>query len=209
MLIGIDFDNTIAGYDDIFVAVAIEMGFLERGRASDKTGVREALIGQPGGEQNWMRVQGRVYGANIDGAVLIDGISEFLVACTAKALPVCIVSHKTEFGHFDEDRVNLRDAAMTWMRNRGFFDPNGFALAPDDVYFESTRQAKVKRIAALGCTHFVDDLIEVFDEPNFPENTRRYLFNANADALPESGAMACRSWQAIGSQILDEGTGDE
>ena len=60
-------------------------------------------------------------------------------------------------------RVNLRQAALGWMTAQGFFGTSGFAVPAENVFFESTRAEKLARIAALGCTHFIDDLEEVLD----------------------------------------------
>jgi len=209
MLIGIDFDNTIAGYDDVFVSAAVGMDFLQIGEASGKKGVRDCLMRRPGGEQEWMRVQGKVYGARMNEARLIDGVSDFLLACKESNIPVCIVSHKTKFGHFDEDRINLREAALSWMQSQGFFDPDGFFLPCDAVYFEPTREAKIERISALGFTHFIDDLIEVFLEPGFPEKTRRYLFSPAGGGELVQSVTSCRSWADISGKILGEGNPDD
>ena len=65
MLIGIDFDNTIAGYDHVFVSVALGEGFLENGEAKTKREVRDALRQRMHGEKDWMRLQGRTYGAHM------------------------------------------------------------------------------------------------------------------------------------------------
>ena len=77
-------------------------------------------------------------------------LTPFSAAAMFNKVPVVIVSHKTEFGHHDPDRVNLRDAARDWMAAHGFFHPNGFGIAPDAVYFEATRQDKLARIRQLG-----------------------------------------------------------
>jgi len=204
MLIGIDFDNTIAGYDDVFVSTAVGMEFLQAGEAASKQEVRDRLIQDPNGERNWMRVQGQVYGARMNEAVLIDGVADFLRVCKKSRIPVCIVSHKTQFGHYDENRVDLRDAALMWMQGNGFFEADGFGLSRDAIYFETTREAKVDRIAALGCTHFVDDLMTVFQEPGFPENTRRYLFAPGRGATASHSVTPCQSWVDIGGLILAE-----
>ena len=47
----------------------------------------------------------------IGGATLIPGVDAFLRRCRTEGCAVSIVSHKTEYGHYDPDRVNLRDAA--------------------------------------------------------------------------------------------------
>ncbi len=202
MLIGLDFDNTIAGYDAVFSSAAVRDGLLAPGEAATKLDVRARLRERPGGETDWMRLQGRVYGAYMGDAVLIDGVADFFTACRKAGAEVRIVSHKTEFGHFDSDRVNLRDAAMDWMAAKRFFDADGFGLAPEHVSFAATREAKARRIAEIGCTHFVDDLVEVFDEPNFPTATLRYLYHPGADPAPAGPFTAFSDWRALGDELF-------
>jgi hypothetical protein len=202
VLIGIDFDNTIAGYDHVFATVAEHQRLLGSGDAKTKKDVCTALLGRPGGEQDWMRLQGSVYGAHMKDACLIEGVGDFLTRCRKADIDLCIVSHKTEFGHFDTERVNLRDAASAWMEDKGFFDPDCYGFRRDAVFFESSRKDKINRIGKIGCTHFVDDLEEVFLEPGFPEETERLLFAAGAKQLPTGPFKAFGSWREISDAIL-------
>jgi hypothetical protein len=205
LLVGIDFDNTIAGYDHVFPVVAESEGVLPPGAATSKAEVRSLLRAEAGGETKWMALQGRVYGAHMHRARLIDGVADFLARCRAAGVKVCIVSHKTETGHFDPDRVNLRDAAMAWMVEQGFFTADGFGLERGDVYFSSTREAKVATIARLGCTHFVDDLEEVFLEPNFPKDVAAYLLAINRSPVPQGPFRAMPDWKSIADAIFATG----
>ena len=202
MLIGLDFDNTIAGYDEVFPAVAESEGLIAKGSASSKADVRSILRGQEEGETKWMELQGRVYGAHMHRARLIDGVADFLMLCARSGTPVCIVSHKTKTGHLDLDRINLREAAMTWMESHGFFNQKKFALSRQDVYFESTRAEKVARIKALKCTHFVDDLEEVFLEPGFPESVEQFLLAGNGASPRGEPFKALKDWKSIGECIF-------
>lgn len=202
MLVGLDFDNTVAGYDRVFTSVAESEGLVEPGSTRNKSEVREALRKLDDGEREWMRLQGRVYGACMDEAEIIDGVGEFLHVCRKTAIPVCIVSHKTEFGHFDPDRVNLREAARNWMKKNRFFEGEGFAIDEGSVFFEPTRLDKIERIKSLGCTHFVDDLEEIFKEPTFPDTTKRYLFAPSTIPLPLGPFRSFNSWRDISNDIL-------
>lgn len=197
MLIGLDFDNTLAGYDHVFSDAAREHGFIQGASPLSKTEVRTHVLGLKGGEKKWMALQGEVYGKRMHGATLMPGAGEFLSACKKYAAPVVIVSHKTEYGHYDNDRVNLREAAMMWMTAQGFFDADGYGLNRSNVFFESTRTEKINRIAQLGCTWFVDDLVEVFQEPGFPENVSRILYDASGGAQPDSLFERHADWQSI------------
>jgi hypothetical protein len=76
----------------------------------------------------------------------------------------------------------LRSAALAWLRANEFLGPG--ALSEDSVYFESSRSDKGARIARLGCTHFIDDLEEFFDDPAFPSGVIPLFFSA----LPANGS---------------------
>lgn len=204
--IGIDFDNTIAGYDHVFAEAAVELGLGLAPAGAGKAGVRDALRRLPDGESRWMRLQGQVYGRFMERARLIDGVGDFLRRCRSQGMPVAIVSHKTQYGHFDEARVDLRDAARRWMTAQGFFDPDGFGLDPTQVFFEPTRASKIARIAALGCTVFIDDLPEVLDDPDFPVVTERHLYRPiGADGNDETVRRPYQvhhHWSRIADAVL-------
>jgi hypothetical protein len=198
--IGIDFDNTIITYDDVFLIAAKRCGLVDTEFSGSKQTVRDAIRLLPDGELAWQRLQGQVYGKGIADAKMVAGVETFLRRCRAEGCGVVIVSHKTEYGHFDLDRVNLRTAALDWMVGQGLFDgDHGIAL--QDVHFESTRAEKLKRIATLTLTHFIDDLEEVLIDADFPPNVKRILFAHRAQA---SGApySCCSTWRDIEQQVF-------
>ena len=171
--IGIDFDNTIAGYDAVFLAAALDAGLLAPGFRGGKQALRDALRLQPDGELTWQRLQGQVYGAHMASAVMLEGVDEFLRRCREAKYEVFIVSHKSEYGHHDPARVNLRHAALAWMTAQGFFRPDRYGMTSDRVFFEATRADKIARIAALDCSIFIDDLKEVLSDSAFPDGMAR------------------------------------
>lgn len=199
--IGLDFDNTLASYDRVFAEAARAAGLAGVDFSGGKHDVRALCRARRDGETEWMRLQGVAYGALMHRAGLMAGAGDFLDRCRGAGARVFIVSHKTEYGHFDETRVSLRKAALDWMRANGFFDRDRFGLSSDDVFFENDRASKVGRIAALACSHFVDDLEEIFSEPGFPSQTRRILFTAGRSAVP-GPYLALSDWNAIGDAIL-------
>ena len=203
MRIGIDFDNTIAGYDALFAEVAHQKGLIppEAEFPGTKKDVRDT-VRREAGEAAWQRLQAVVYGPRMGDAVLIDGVGAFLDACAGRRLAVFVVSHKTAVSPVDCEGVDLRRAAWDWLEARGFFAPDGFALTPGHVFFEDTRQAKIARIAALGCSHYIDDLEEVFQEDSFPPDVRRILFFPGNGALPSGPFRAFRSWPDITHDIF-------
>lgn len=178
MRIGIDFDNTIADYAGVFARVGAELGMLDAGFSGEKTDVRDTLRDRPGGEKTWQRLQGQVYGRYMPLARPMPGVHDFLTACLKHDAKVLVISHKTEFGHFDDARINLRDAAMSWLAENRLFDPARSPLRADDVSFHATRADKTRAIADAGLDHFVDDLEEVFDDPGFPASTVPHLLGS-------------------------------
>jgi hypothetical protein len=108
-----------------------------------------------------------------------------------------IVSHKTEHGHFDPDKVNLRGAALQWMEGQGFFTDEGFSIVRDHVHFASTRSEKLNRIANLNCDFFIDDLEEVLVDPEFPPSVRRILFSEKTTMTESLPYSVCRDWPSI------------
>jgi hypothetical protein len=203
MRIGIDFDNTIITYDEVFREAARRLGLIDESTRGRKQAIRDQIRTLPGGELEWQRLQGQVYGRGIISASMSKGIDAFLRRCRNECCPVVIVSHKTEYGHCDPDGVNLRTAAFDWMKSQKFFCKNGFDIPIDNVYFESTRAEKLVRIAALGCTHFIDDLEEVLADPAFPPHVTRILFSETACAPASMPYLVCATWRRIEEHIFD------
>ena len=197
--IGIDFDNTIITYDDVFCAAAKAEGLIGADFAGSKQAVRDAIRLLPDGELTWQRLQGQVYGKGITGAKMVAGVESFLRRAKAEGCAIVVVSHKTEYGHFDPDRVNLRSAALDWMKGQGLFDGH-HAIALSNVYFESTRAAKLARIAALSLSHFIDDLEEVLTDPGFPPGVERILFAD--EAPPAASYIRCGTWSDIERRVF-------
>jgi hypothetical protein len=198
--IGIDFDNTIISYDDVFCTAAKRCGLIRPEFSGSKQAVRDAIRLLPDGELAWQRLQGHAYGKGIGGAAMVAGVTTFLRRCRAEDCTVVVVSHKTEYGHFDPDRVNLRKAALDWMAGQGLLGgDHGIALA--DIYFESTRAEKLARIAALALTHFIDDLEEVLSDAAFPPDVERILFADGAQPASPS-YISCSTWRDIERQVF-------
>lgn len=198
--IGIDFDNTMINYDAVFVGAAKRGGLIGSAVPGRKHAVRDAIRKLPDGEITWRRLQGQVYGKGIAEAAMASGFKAFLKRCRIEECVVVIVSHKTEYGHYDPDRVNLRKAALDWMAAQGLFDGD-YGISQGSVYFESTRAEKLGRIAVLGLTHFIDDLEEVLTDPDFPPDVKRILF-AEEVKTPAASYIACSTWLEIEKQVF-------
>jgi hypothetical protein len=199
--IGIDFDNTIVTYDEVFCAMAKENGLIDAAFFGGKQAVRDAIRLLPDGEPAWQRLQGQVYSKGIADAKMIDGFEAFLRRCHAEGCAVMIVSHKTEYGHYDPDRINLRQAARDWMVARRLLDSK-HGVSAASVFFEGTRAEKLARIGELSCTHFIDDLKEVLSDPDFPPGVRRILLSGREQGPADNPFVVCASWGDIEEHVF-------
>jgi hypothetical protein len=204
MRIGIDFDNTIACYDGVFHAAALERGLIPPELGRDKNSVRDHLNGS-GGKDAFTELQGHVYGARMDMVALYPGFAEFVVAARTMGHDLFIVSHKTTHPILGP-RYDMHASAREFLATRGLVGGAPAQIEPSRVFFESTKDAKVTRATALRCDIFIDDLPEILAMPGFPAGMRRVLFdpdNRFANAADEIGKVKRRtSWQAIAAELI-------
>ena len=200
MVIGIDFDNTIACYDRLFHSVATELNLIPTETPATKESVRDYLRAS-GHEKIWTELQGYVYAERISGADAFPGVLSFFQRCRCLGFDAFIVSHKTRHP-FEGPKYDLHAAAYSWLERVGFFDCGGIALARENVYFEPSKQSKLDRLAELDCDAFVDDLPEFLNEPGFPSRVVKILFDPWRRHVGIAGVTICSSWEEIGERIL-------
>ncbi|MEE3258773.1 MAG: HAD family hydrolase [Candidatus Latescibacterota bacterium] len=206
--IGIDFDNTIAIYDKIFYRHAIALHAMPEDVYPDKPSIRAYYWGRPGGREDWIELQGIVYGTKMREAAVAPGFLDFARWVASRNLEISIISHKTEYPA-GGPRVSLHEAAWEWLEGNGFFDGDGVGIDRGAVFFESERDGKLARIFARGCGVFIDDLPEIFAEPDFPSRVRAILYDPADRHDPPAGGDKCASWTAIAELVgaLAEGEG--
>jgi hypothetical protein len=88
------------------------------------------------------------------------------------------------------------------MNEHRFFDRDGLGLTRQDVFFESTRSDKIERMKVLRCTHFIDDLEEIFLDTSFPEGVQKILYAPWSTAASVNGIKAAGTWCKIGEWIF-------
>ena len=197
--VGIDFDNTIVCYDDVFHRVALEQRLIPADLPAEKAAIRDHLRAA-GNEDAWTAMQGYVYGKRMIAAAAFPGVLEFLARLVRTKIPVFIISHKTRHPYLGP-KYDLHEAAYAWLDKNGIFDPQRIALPRDQVFFELTKQAKLQRIRAAGCTHFIDDLPELLGEPEFPGGVVRLLFDPNDAHRDDPIFTRLLSWHHVPHEL--------
>jgi hypothetical protein len=212
MRIGIDFDNTIACYDQLFSDVAFTLGMIDTPTQASKVVLKQKILKQPVGDMAWQRLQGQVYGKYMHQAKIFFGFVEFLFLSKLREHEVYIVSHKTKYGHFDEEKISLWSEALGWLKLNGLFERDDLVFSPAQVFFEGTRESKIQRIISLGCTHFIDDLLEVLEDRHFPAEVQKILFCPGLDLSKDSEQLpltTVASWREITSRVHGDWTETE
>jgi hypothetical protein len=198
--IGLDFDNTLIDYSNVFSSAAREKGWVD-GASYTKKEIREETRKLPNGDHKWQVLQSLVYGSFIHQARIMEGAKDFLIFCKQHNIKVSIISHKTKYADLDHTK-NLRKAALFWLEKNDFFNPVKISILQKNVFFHSTREGKIKQIAAIGCTHFVDDLEEVLTDPGFPKSVQRLLFTQGKLAPIHFPYHSCLNWAEIQNVIF-------
>ena len=198
--IGIDFDNTIISYDSLIYKIARENNLIPSTMPPSKKKIRDYLRTVKNGEIEWQKIQAVIYGTRIMEAEAMDGILEFIAACLNKGIKVYIISHKTTYSNLYKIGTNLRGAALTWMEHYLFFDK----FSDENVFFESTIEEKIKRIAELKCDYFIDDLEELFMHSMFPSSVKKILFSVEGSIYNDKVAdiKVFNRWKDIHNFIL-------
>jgi hypothetical protein len=196
MLTGVDFDNTIVCYDELFHRVAREQGLIPPSVPATKGEVRRYLEGRGLGDA-WTELQGYVYGARMGEAPPFPGVLEFFRRGVQSGLSLAIISHKSRYPARGP-RYDLHEAARRWLEGHGFSDPGRTGLPAVRVYFELSQHEKLVRIAREGCAWFIDDLPELLTRPDFPSGVRRrILFDPHGHHAVEEGLCHTTSWAEI------------
>ena len=206
MRIGIDFDNTIACYDGVFHAAALERGLIPSELGRDKNSVRDHLNGA-GRNDDFTELQGYIYGARMDLVAPYPGFAGFVAAARKAGHELFVVSHKTRHPLLGP-KYDMHAAARGFLSAHGLMGEGALQIDPSRVFFELTKEEKIARAAVIGCEIFIDDLPEILTMPGFPDGMRRILFdptNQFAGVAESMGNLDRRlSWALIAADLNRE-----
>ena len=160
-LLGLDFDNTLVCYDKLFHRIAVEKGYINNNFKSSKIEIRNYLR-QQGKDEDFTFLQGEVYGSRILEAEPSRGMINALRFIHSTGIKMVLISHKSK-KPYKGPSYDLHQAAWKWLEKNKFFAFEGLGWNRSNIYFEETKEQKIKRIVELGCTHYIDDLTEILD----------------------------------------------
>ena len=213
MLLGIDLDNTILDYDLSFLAAANSLELDFPVSACSKQKIKEFFRSQDNGEEIWQRLQGLAYGKHVQTHVrLYQGVKRFLWRCQYRGHIVKIISHKTEFGHFDPEKLSIRKEALRFLNSKGFIKENNPLV--NEICFKSTKEEKISRICEESFDWFIDDLPEVLEGLN-NTTTKKILFDESGEQVLfisdklRQDVYSFPDWQQIDALINGDWTFEE
>jgi hypothetical protein len=203
MRIGIDFDNTIACYDGVFHAAAMERGLIPVDLARDKNSVRDHLNGS-GRKDDFTELQGYVYGTRMDLVSPYPGFAEFVATARQAGHALFVVSHKTRHPILGP-KHDMHAAARGFLAARDLVGGASHQIDPANVFFELTKEEKVARAHALACEVFIDDLPEILAMSGFPDGMRKVLFDPEHQFAGKAAQLDRRgSWAEITADFARE-----
>jgi len=186
--IGVDLDNTLACYDTLFWQIAVDRSWIPREIPARKECVRDALrMAQR--EADWTLLQGEVYGPRMREAEPFEGAVNLFVELSRRGHLVYIVSHRTR-EPYTGPRYDLHASARQWLSQHGFLETHT-GLTPEAVFLETSKAAKLNRMAELGLNAFIDDLPELLLDPQFPAGVDRILFDPHRHAAGLPSGVTC------------------
>ena len=175
--IGIDLDNTIIDYHNLFQTTLEQKTKTKLNRIFSKSNIKE-IAKRDYGENFWADIQAKVYGKEIKKAKLMKGFDEFLLYARNKKFKLYIVSHKTNLSQNKEKNYKLIEAANLWLKTNNFFTLKAF---------EQLKSTTVKKIIFK-----TEDKIKELNEIEFFETQKKVtkeilhtLQNIENESLPE------------------------
>ena len=98
MIIGLDFDNTLACYDNVFSDEAKKKGLVSNHWEGNKKDLKNELISLNNDPYIWQTIQGQVYGPSMHKAILFPGVSRFLLRCKLQGHAILLSVIKPNMG---------------------------------------------------------------------------------------------------------------
>ena len=173
-ILGLDFDNTLVIYDELFYKLAIERDLIPKSLAKSKILIRNYLRSIDKDEQ-FTNLQSEVYGKRIKEAPVAPNAFNSLKKLKEK-YKLIIISHKTKYPYAGI-QYDLHKACIGWLEENNFLSDDGLNLNMRDIFFEPTKEEKIERIKNTKCNFYVDDLPEILE--NIGNDVKKILYTNN------------------------------
>jgi len=197
MIIGFDLDNTIVCYDDVIGRMANLLLGIEISCGDPKSKVKAYFAGRNDVE-GWRKFQGELYGLQMDYAKPALQIVNVMRDLTARGHKMAIISHRSRFPHAGP-KYNLHDSASRWIgKNLMGHKDLEYALG-NRIVLCDTKESKVATIGSMGCGVFIDDLVEILNDKEFPVGTRKILYSPIG--LENTGIVTIRGMSELLSYV--------
>lgn len=166
---GFDLDNTLIDYS---VPAQIYSSSNNLDLCKDIISLRSLLNSNDPSGRKWQEAQSWLYTEGLAFANPNLGANELCSYLKSKNYKLQIVSHKTTHTPDFSGKKPLRNLSTQWIEKS---ELSNYFLNEKIIHYESTREQKVKKIKSLNLDFFVDDLAEVFLEPEYPKKIISFL----------------------------------
>lgn len=200
MIVGLDFDNTIVSYEKAIARLIEAKDLMLDPISSTKNDLKRYFI-ESGNESGWTELQGELYGPFMRYAEPFVGALESMEDMLRSGNTLVVVSHRSRFPYMGE-KYDLHDAARQWLKRwmGSKKDRLGRSLI-SEVYFLEEKDMKLQKIREIGCDIFLDDLVSILRDPDFPRETRRALFDPNGQSCEDGQYSRVGSWDEFAQLV--------
>ena len=129
--IGLDFDNTIVNYDQVFHQYGVECFNMPKEIPTDKPSIRNYFWNYSGGKKDWIELQGIVYGTKMMDASFAPGVKKFLKYCL-KNMPKGPI--KTIDGKISPPKKSELKNSMEALIHHFKLFSEGYRVDPGEIY---------------------------------------------------------------------------
>jgi hypothetical protein len=166
--IGLDLDNTIIDYSRPAREYAKQKNIQNISNLQDL----RLQLKQKSNPDEWIQAQSWIYTEGLKVADVAKGFNEFIDYTKLMNKKVFVISHKSEFAAWPSKGNSLREPAIYWLeKNLSFVD----LVLNQNLFFEDSQEAKIRKIVELKCNVFVDDLPEILQSNQLPSEIYKIL----------------------------------
>lgn len=170
---GFDLDNTLIDYSETCEIFA-QNNDLPNVHTIDQ--LRSILKPENIESAAWTSAQSWIYGAGLKFAKISPNAIAFIENLLEKNFKVSIFSHKTEFGPSEFGSTPFVRYANDFIKQSAL--ANYFEI-DQNLYFFPTLNLKVEAISNSKLSHYIDDLVKVFQHGSYPHNLNSYIYRSS------------------------------